>query len=201
MAIGAGYRHLPFRVGGLAYRLFLARLIGRVLFHRVLTTSTPVGRKARSKLLSKGQPLVRVKPKDLAAAGVQRVPRVVGVQGGKPVLEGGRVLDVTNVIWCTGYRPGFSWIDLPIFGEDGPRHERGVVPSEPGLYFVGLSFLFAASSSMIHGVGRDAEYIVKTIQTRRQHSRQSEGVGHLPKRGEQRRVPSQAKDIAQIQAE
>ena len=158
--------HVPFRIGGLAYRLFLARLVGRVLFHHLLTLKTPIGRKVRPKLLSKGQPLVRVKPKDLAAAGVERVPRTVGVRDGLPVLEGGQVLDVANVIWCTGYHAGVSWIDLPVFGEQGPLHERGVVTSEPGLHFVGLTFLFAASSSMIHGIGRDAEYVVKAIASR-----------------------------------
>jgi putative flavoprotein involved in K+ transport len=146
--------------------LFLARLVGRVLFHHLLTLKTPIGRKLRPKLLSKGQPLVRVKPEDLAVAGIQRVPRTTAVRDGLPVLEDGQVLDVANVIWCTGYQPGFSWIDLPIFGEQGPQHERGVVPGEPGLYFVGLTFLFAASSSMIHGVGRDAEYVVRDITSR-----------------------------------
>jgi putative flavoprotein involved in K+ transport len=189
--------HLPFEIGGLAYRLFLARLIGRVLFHRVMTVDTPIGRKARAKLLSKGMPLVRVKPKDLDAAGVRRVPRTVGVQDGQPMLEGGRVLEVANVIWSTGFHPGFSWIDLPIFDEGEPQHERGVVASEPGLYFVGLTFLYAASSSMIHGVGRDAEYVVKDIQTRQRRSWQSEGLERLPEREAQHKVPSRAKDIAQ----
>ena len=160
--------NVPFRIGSVAYRLILARLVGRLLFHRVLTVNTPIGRKLRPKLLSKGQPLVRVKPEDLAAAGIQRTPRTVGVQGGLPLLEGGRVLDVTNVIWSTGFHPGFSWIDLPILGEQSPLHERGVVTSEPGLYFVGLTFLFAASSSMIHGVGRDARYIAQAIKNKPQ---------------------------------
>ena len=76
------------------------------------------------------------------------------------------VLEVTNVIWSTGFHPGFSWINLPVQGELEPRHERGIVPTEPGLYFVGLHFLFSMSSSMIHGVGRDAERIVKHLATR-----------------------------------
>ena len=168
--------HIPFRIGSFAYRLFLASLVGRGLFHHVLTVNTPIGRKMRPKLLSKGQPLVRVKPQDLAAAGIQRVPRVVGVRDGLPVLEDGRNLDVASIIWCTGFHPGFSWIDLPNFGEEGPLHERGVVTSEPGLYFVGLTFLFAVSSSMIHGVGRDAEYIVKAIRTRQRRTRQNDGI-------------------------
>jgi putative flavoprotein involved in K+ transport len=164
--------HVPFRIEGLAARLILARLVGRVLFHRVLTVNTPIGRKMRPKILSKGQPLVRVKPKDLAAAGIQRVPRTAGVRDGLPALEGGRIIDVANVIWCTGFHPGFSWIDLPIFGELGPLHERGVVAKEPGLYFAGLNFLYAVSSSMIHGVGRDAEYIADQIAARAKSHRQ-----------------------------
>ncbi len=156
--------HIPFRIEGTAARLLLARLVLRVLFHRVLTVDTPIGRKARPKVLSQGGPLIRLKPRDLAAAGIQRVPRTVGVRDGLPLLEGGRVLDVANVIWCTGFHPGFSWIDLPIFGERGePMHQCGIVSSEPGLYFVGLEFLYALSSEMIHGVGRDAERIAQAI--------------------------------------
>lgn len=102
----------------------------------------------------------------LAAVGVVRVPRTAGIRDGFPVLEGGRVLDVANVIWCTGYHPSFSWINLPVLGEHEPLHERGIVTSEPGLYFVGLKFLYAASSTMIHGVSRDAERIVKAIAAR-----------------------------------
>lgn len=189
--------HIPFRIGGLPYRLILARLVGRVLFHRVLTMNTPIGRKMRSKLLSRGQPLVRVKPQDLAAAGIQRVPRIAGVRDGLPVLEDQKVLDVANVIWCTGFHPGFSWIDLPVFGEQGLQHKRGVVTSEPGLYFVGLSFLFAASSSMIHGVGRDAEYVVNAIQTRERRSGQKEGADLLQSRDPGSVFPSRTKDYAQ----
>jgi len=51
-----------------------------------------------------------------------------------------------------------------VFGPSGaPMHERGVVATEPGLYFVGLHFLFALSSTMIHGVARDAEHVAKAI--------------------------------------
>ncbi len=174
--------HIPFRIEGTAARFLVIPLLFRFVFHRVLTLNTPMGRKNRLKILSHGMPLVRTKPKDLAAAGIQRVPRVVGVRDGLPVLEDGRVLDVANVIWCTGFHPGFSWIDLPILGEHGLLHERGVVTSEPGLYFVGLAFLFAASSSMIHGVGRDAEYVVQAIRTRQRRTRQNEGINLLQPR-------------------
>ena len=131
---------------------------------RVLTVRTRAGRKLRSELLSGGHPLARVKPKDLEAAGVQRLPRTVGVHNGSPVVEDGRIVDASNVIWSTGYEPNFGWIDLPVFDDAGwPRHDRGVVEAEPGLYFVGLPFLSALTSSLVGGVGRDADYIAAHI--------------------------------------
>jgi putative flavoprotein involved in K+ transport len=158
--------HVPFRIEGLAGRLLL-RFIFRFVFHRVLTVDTPIGRKARPKAVSRGGPLIRVKPTDLAAAGVQRVPRMIGVRNGLPLLEGDRVLEVANVVWCTGFQPGFSWIDLPVFERDGePRQKGGIVAGEPGLYFVGLHFLYALSSTMIHGVDRDAKRVADAIAAR-----------------------------------
>jgi putative flavoprotein involved in K+ transport len=170
---GRATGHVPFRIEGLAGRLVLVRFVLRVLFHRILSVATPIGRKARPKMLHGGGPLVRTKPTDLAKAGIQHVPRVAGVRNGLPLLEDGRVLDVANVVWCTGFHPGFSWLDLPVFGPDGdPQHERGVVASEPGLYFVGLHFLYALSSVMIHGVGRDAARIADAVATRVQGGEQ-----------------------------
>lgn len=166
MLSGRDTGSVPFDIHGLSGKLF-APFVLRVLFHRILTIRTPVGRKARPAMIGKGGPLIRVKPRQLAAAGIERVPRVLEVRGGQPVLEDGRTLDVANVIWCTGFHPGFSWIDLPVFGGDGePVHDGGVVTGEPGLYFVGLHFLYAFSSTMIHGVGRDAQRIAKAIDLR-----------------------------------
>jgi putative flavoprotein involved in K+ transport len=153
---------IPVRHGPAAARfvLPLVRFVG----HHVLTLRTPIGRKAQPRFISHGAPLIRVKLKDLAAAGVEQVPRTVGIEDGRPVLEDGRVLDVSNVIWCTGFREEFPWIDLPIFDEnERPLHERGVVVGEPGLYFVGLLFQYAGTSDVLPGVGRDAEYIAKHI--------------------------------------
>jgi putative flavoprotein involved in K+ transport len=160
---GRDVGHLPFNIHKPLGRR-LARVVLRVLFHRVLTIDTPVGRKVRPKVVGRGGPLIRVRPQQLAALGVERVPKVVGVRDGRPLLEDGRVLDVANVVWCTGFHPGFSWIDLPVLGADGePLHEKGIATSEPGLYFVGLHFLYALSSAMIHGVGRDAQRIAELI--------------------------------------
>jgi putative flavoprotein involved in K+ transport len=160
--------NVPFRIESRLARVILPVLF-RVIFHRVLTVDTPMGRRARPSIISKGGPLIRVKPADLVAAGVERTGRVAGVRDGKPLLADGRTLDVTNVIWCTGFHPGLSWVDLPtpVYGPDGePIHERGIVPDEPGFYFVGLHFLFSMSSTMIHGVARDAERIADTILAR-----------------------------------
>jgi putative flavoprotein involved in K+ transport len=163
---------VPFEIRAWLGRNVLCRLLLRIVFHRVLTLSTPMGRKARPAILSKGGPLIRIKPKDLQAVGVKRTPRVTGVRDGRPMLEDGRVLDVANVIWCNGYQAGFSWIDLPVFDDGGqPRHERGVVTGETGLYFVGLPFLYAMSSTMIHGVGRDAKHVVRAIAARQSSAR------------------------------
>ncbi|MBW3665693.1 MAG: NAD-glutamate dehydrogenase, partial [Actinobacteria bacterium] len=158
---------IPFRPESVPARILMP-IVGRFAFHRVLTTSTPLGRKARPKMVSSGEPLLRVKPKDLEGAGVERVGRVTGVEQGQPLLDDGRRIDVANVVWCTGFHPGFSWIDLPVFeaGQHEPSHHRGVVEAMPGLYFVGLKFLYSVSSEQIHGVGRDAAHIAAEIAAR-----------------------------------
>ena len=142
---------------------------------RVVTVSTPLGRKVRDHYLDppRGLPLGRVRRKDFAAAGIERVPRVTGTHNGRPVLEDGRTFEVSNVIWCTGFTPNYEWIALPLPARHGvPLHERGVVDSCPGLYFVGLLFLRSPSSSLLGGVGRDAAYVAEHIarRARRHHS-------------------------------
>lgn len=144
----------------------------RVLFFlgsHVLTADTPLGRKMRTHIRHGGAPLLRYRKKDLLAAGVERVlARTVAVQDGLPVLDDGRVMDVQNVIWCTGFRRDFSWIGTPFdVDEDGyPVQYRGVVRSTPGLYFVGLLFLHSFTSMLIGGAGRDAGRVAKHIAAR-----------------------------------
>jgi putative flavoprotein involved in K+ transport len=148
-----------------------ARVVLPVLWflaNRVLTMKTPLGPRIRPHIRAGGGPLLRVKRSHLAAAGVERTDaRVAGVRDGRPLLDDGRVLDVANVIWCTGFGKDVSWIELPVTGEDGwPEQERGVVESSPGLYFVGLPFLYAFASMLIGGVGRDAERVAEHIAAR-----------------------------------
>jgi putative flavoprotein involved in K+ transport len=159
---GRDVGHVPFRIDGWLARV-ITPVLFRLVFHRLLTVDTPVGRKARVGA-TKGGLLIRQKPDDLRRAGVERVARVSGARDGRPVLEDGRAIDAANVIWCTGFDAGLSWIDLPIFDERGePKHERGLVPSESGISFVGRHFQYAMSSTMIHGVARDAERIANAI--------------------------------------
>jgi putative flavoprotein involved in K+ transport len=159
----------PTRAGSLPDRLFVP--IMWFMATRVLTVKTLLGRKVRDHFLDppRGIPLGRVRRKDFAAAGIERVPRMTGVRNGYPVLEDGRVLEVSNVIWCTGFTPNYHWIDFSFPTRHGlPIHERGIVESCSGLYFIGLLFLYSLSSSLLGGVGRDAEHIVDHIVSVRQ---------------------------------
>lgn len=156
----------PFRPEKLSGRILMP-FVGPVILNGLLTTSTPMGRKVRQKMLHKAAPLMRVKPKDLVNAGVERVGRVVGVTDGYPTLDDGTVLDVANVVWCTGFGPGFSWIELEVFDDRGDVvHDRGVVEDTPGLYFVGLKFQYSVLSDTLLAVGRDSGHVVDHLATR-----------------------------------
>ena len=181
--------HVPFRIESLFGRYILGRIV-RFVFHNILSLGTPIGRKRREALLYGKAPLVRVKPRDLLNAGVERVAKVVGVREGKPLLEGGRTLDVDNVIWCTGFGQSFSWVHLPLFDKDGlPMHERGIVKSIPGLYFVGLHFLYSLTSDTLMGIGRDAKYIADAVEAE-MHRRLSADYDKRPS-GPKNRVATQ----------
>jgi putative flavoprotein involved in K+ transport len=157
---------LPFSVESRRARL-AAPLLKRLAKH-VLTVDTPIGRRMKPMIRSHGAPLLRYRRADLEAAGVERVfGRVVGVKDGLPVLDDRRVLDVANVIWCTGFQPDFSWIDLPLEYEDGyPKQYRGAADAFPGLYFLGMLFLHSFSSMLVLGAGREAKWVVEHIAAR-----------------------------------
>lgn len=135
----------------------------------VMSLRTPIGRKLREHERHHGAPALRVKRKDLAAAGVDRVTdRMTGVQEGRAVLGDGRVVDTTNILWCTGFRQDYSWIDLPVVGDDGwPLEQRGVVEDVPGLYFTGLAFQSSFRSMLVGGAGADAQFVVEHLVAHR----------------------------------
>ena len=160
--------HVPGRVHQrrLPRHILFGWLVGWWLLGR-LTVDTRLGQKGREFNRSRGAPLVRVTPWDLPNAGVKRVPRVEGVVDGNPRLADGRLLEVASVVWATGFKPDFGWIELPILGEDGyPAQHRGVVERAPGLYFLGLPFQHTFASAVIGGVGKDARYIAGHIAER-----------------------------------
>ena len=162
---GAAKGEIPVPHGSRRSRVIFRAI--RFFGNHVLRTDTRIGRKVGPKIVAKGPPLIRRKEADLAAVGIERVGRVAGVQDGRPLLEDGRVLEVANVVWCTGFRTDFSWIDLPAFDGDGrPLHERGVVDAVPGLYFAGLIFQYSLTSDVLPNGGRDADYVARHIATR-----------------------------------
>ena len=178
LVAGSNHAEVPFRHGafGAAFALPVIRFLGTYL----LTVDTPMGKKAQPQFLRRGAPLIRVKQNDLIAAGVERVPRVVGVREGLPVLADDRAVDAANVVWCTGFKTDFEWVHFPVFREDGrPRQYRGVVQSQPGLYFMGLEFQYAATSAVLPGIVRDAGYVARHILARvpaRTSAQESAGV-------------------------
>jgi putative flavoprotein involved in K+ transport len=146
-------------------KLFDGRLIWWLMTH-LLTLDTPIGRKMQAGVVHHGTPLGRAQRHELADAGIMLTPRLSGVQSGKPQLEDGRILPSEGVVWATGFQPDYRWIDLPLFDERGyPLHSRGVAQGIPGLYFIGLPFQSGLSSSLLGGVGKDAEYIAASISS------------------------------------
>jgi putative flavoprotein involved in K+ transport len=163
---GPSTGEVPGSYSGFLNRHVLVHLINGLVFPHLMSVNTPMGRRARPRIMTHGVPLIRVKSRDLARLGVVRTQRVTGAQDGVPVVDGAPT-EVSNIIWCSGYDPGFDWIRMPILDDRGePRHDRGVVPDEPGLYFVGLHFLTSMASAMVHGVGRDAARIAALAAAR-----------------------------------
>ena len=163
---GKGHGQLPVsvdsRLGQLGWPVM------KFVASNLLTLRTPIGRKMAPEIRKGGAPLLRHRRNDLLKAGVELTDaRTAGVKDGKPMLADGRVLDVANVIWSTGFRPDYSWIDVPILGDDGwPDQERGVVRSAPGVYFMGLIFQFGFTSMLVVGAARDAAFVVDRIAAR-----------------------------------
>lgn len=136
------------------------------MWEHVLTEKKKPGRKVQAEALEgHGEFLIRQKEKDLLAAGIERVPRIAGVVDGRPQTEEGEVLDVANVIWCTGFTADFGWIDLPGLDSSGRlASERGAVAGQPGLYVLGQEFQYMFNSHTVGGVGKDAAHVVRLVE-------------------------------------
>jgi len=161
---GRSHGQLPFAVDG-QVAVTLWPLIIRFLDH-VANLDTPLGRKMGPKVRRGGGPLLRYRRGDLLEAGVTLTDaRTIGATDGRPTLDDGTVLDVSSVVWCTGFRPDYGWIELPILDDDGwPVQERGVVEDWPGLYVLGIPFLHGFTSMLVFGAGADAAYVADHIR-------------------------------------
>jgi putative flavoprotein involved in K+ transport len=142
------------------------RLLGRDVFWWLTKSyllSTTVESRLGSRLRYRDT-LIGSSPRELERRyGVELKPRAVGAEGRTVSFENGSELEVDAVIWATGYRPDYSWIDLPVFREDGRlRHRRGVTDI-PGLYFLGLTWQHTRGSALIGWVKDDAEFIAARI--------------------------------------
>jgi putative flavoprotein involved in K+ transport len=152
------------------------RLLGRDLFWW-LTKSRLFNTTVESRLgrrLSTRETLIGSSPRELKRRyGVELRPRVVDASGRTVRFEDGSELEVDAVLWATGYRPDYSWIDLPILDERGRlRHSRGVT-DVPGVYFLGLTWQHTRGSALIGWVKDDAEFIAaKIAELQQQRSRE-----------------------------
>jgi putative flavoprotein involved in K+ transport len=150
--------HVPRRLLGRDVFDWMWPLMGRA------TVDTRLGRRLRAQ--SGGDALIGIPERTLREAGVTRVERVDEVRAGLPRC-GEAALQPSVVIWCTGFKPDYSWLTLPVLDEDGqPRHRRGVATDLPGLFFVGLRFQHRLRSSLLGGVGEDAAFVAELVSRR-----------------------------------
>jgi putative flavoprotein involved in K+ transport len=142
------------------------RFLGRDLFWWLTktglinkTVDSRIGRRARHR-----DTLIGSNPRKLRRRyGVELLPRLVGMQERTARFADGTEGDVDGVIWATGYRSDYSWIELPL--EDptgGVRHTRGVT-SVPGLYFLGLMWQHTRGSALLGWVKDDAAFIAEQV--------------------------------------
>jgi putative flavoprotein involved in K+ transport len=147
------------------------RLLGRDVYDWLWPTimrpsvESPVGRRLMGGRLFSGDPLVGMPARMIDRPGLARVGRTVSADSGLPLLECGRVVPgLAAIVWCTGFRPDYGWIELPALGLDGyPAHRRGIAREVPGLGFLGMRFQHRMGSALLGGVGEDAAYLVKRI--------------------------------------
>lgn len=135
-----------------------------LLVHRLLTRSTPAGRKVAQRILYRGAPLIRVSTQEVESSGVASVGRVDAVRDGVMVTQDGIPIEASSIIWATGYRPDYSWIEGLGTDEHGyPFHRRGISNEVPGLGFLGIPFQYGLTSGIIGGAARDARYLARQL--------------------------------------
>jgi putative flavoprotein involved in K+ transport len=149
---------------GSAYPALPQRLLGRDLFWwltRLRLMRVTAGSRLGRRMQGRGEFLVGTDRRTLEAAGVRFRPRLVGAAGRTVTFDDGSRRDVDVVVWATGYRPDYSWIDIPGVTRDGRvAHTRGVT-DVPGLYFLGLSWQHTRGSALLGFVADDAAHVAR----------------------------------------
>jgi putative flavoprotein involved in K+ transport len=154
LSIGSRQTPLPQRILGrdLFWYLDATGLIRR-------TADSRIGRRMRQR----EDTLIGSRPRALRRVGVRLHGRTVDARGSTVSFGDGTRLDVSTVIWATGFRLDHSWIDAPVFDDAGHVvHERGVT-SSPGLYFLGLPWQHTRGSALLGWVKDDAEHLARQI--------------------------------------
>src|SRR5437764_4530498 len=146
------------------------RILGRDLFWWLsLTRLMQLNVESRlGRRMAQRDTLIGSSERRLRRSGVTIRKRLVEAVGRRTVFEDGSALDVDVVVWATGYRPDYSWIDIPEAKDESGHivHRRGVTPS-PGFTFVGLTWQHTRGSALLGFVKEDAAFIAETIDTRR----------------------------------
>jgi putative flavoprotein involved in K+ transport len=142
------------------------RLLGKDLFWWLsvigfmkVSTDSRLGRK-----LSKRDVLIGSSPRRLRDSAVTLRKRLASATGRRAVFDDGSEQDIDAIVWATGYRSDFSWIDVPGVRDEsgGIIHRRGVTDA-PGLFFIGLTWQHTRGSALIGFVGDDAAFIARRI--------------------------------------
>jgi len=163
---------LPQRLAGRDLFWWLTRL--RLL--RVATESRLGGR-----LSSRPDFVIGSTRRKLAVAGVRFRPGVASAEGRTVRFTDGTTLNAGIVVWATGYRSDYSWVDIPGVARDGKvAHRRGVT-DVPGLYFVGLTWQHTRGSALLGFVHDDAAYLAGHIRSNaRANQAPAHPVPHRP---------------------
>jgi putative flavoprotein involved in K+ transport len=113
------------------------------------------------KLSNRGQPVIGTDVKALfKKQNVTCVGRTLDAKDETIIFEKQEVSDIKNIVWATGFKPNFSWIDgIELDPSNYPKNYRGVSTTIDGLYFLGLPWLYTRGSATLGGVQRDAKYL------------------------------------------
>jgi putative flavoprotein involved in K+ transport len=145
------------------------RLLGRDLFwwltHLGLMQVTAGSRLGR-RMQGRGEFVIGTDRRRLIRAGVRFRPRLVEATGRTARFADGSSLELAVVVWATGYRSDYSWIDIPGVVADGRAVHRRGVSEVPGLYFLGLSWQHTRGSALLGFVDDDAAYLAGVARRR-----------------------------------